>query len=489
MVSSPSPMSPRVLTSSFSMHCLFHLLIISLTTSSIRALSSIRSNPNHPVTSSGSTSKTSSSNKNNNIIKILYDSSNNNHRDLQYHPEQPSRIDACVDLLQQHNSKDSDDDCAGVSESTRRLFFDLIDVAPASSALSASTAINVANESNESNEQDHSSSFFSSSFLQTTRSILTQIHSEEYVNAIQIKCHSSRTKRIQDNKHPLGFVGYIDHDTFLTTESYDVCLRATACWMYCVEQVMMGVHEEGKEEDVEDIKEKETHYNDLKTCMALTRPPGHHATKSIPNGFCIFNFAAAAAVYASTQIPKCTKVSIIDWDVHYGQGVADIIQNYPNIRYVSMHQVPAFPYSGQSRSIFGQYQNVKTVPIQPDSTWKCGYETMFTEEVLPFCYDQVEWDADLIIVCAGYDALNSDELASCSLNANDFGTMTTLLKEYVGLVRMNEEDEKKYEVQQREKRHVGLMFGLEGGYQLGKDVPGGNLPDAVLATLKAAAAI
>eukprot|EP00957_Ditylum_brightwellii_P006770 513624-Ditylum_brightwellii.AAC.1 len=72
--------------------------------------------------------------------------------------------------------------------------------------------------------------------------------------------------------------------------------------------------------------------------MALTRPPGHHATKQKSNGFCIFNFAAAAALHAMSSSSlhhhhPNLKVSILDWDVHYGQGVADIIVDFPNARY------------------------------------------------------------------------------------------------------------------------------------------------------------
>ncbi len=146
-----------------------------------------------------------------------------------------------------------------------------------------------------------------------------------------------------------------------------------------------------------------------------------------------------------------------------------------------MHQVPAFPYQGQSRAISGEHKNIKTVPMAAGSTWTCGYEYLFREEVLPFCYNTKEgnrgnddvWEADLIIVCAGYDALSSDELASCSLNAQDYGKMTTLLRDHIG--HNNGKDNK-----------VGLMFGLEGGYQLRDNVPGGNLADAVLETIKAA---
>ena len=147
------------------------------------------------------------------------------------------------------------------------------------------------------------------------------------------KCRDSRQRRIDEGKNPLGFVGYIDNDTYLTTESYDVCLRATAAWIRAVNLVL-----------------DDPNIDSMNAAMALTRPPGHHATAGLSNGFCILNFAAAAAIHA-IQRDTNFKVSILDWDVHYGQGVADIVMKHNRIRYVSIHQVPAFPYEGESRSL------------------------------------------------------------------------------------------------------------------------------------------
>jgi len=369
------------------------------------------------------------------IIKILYDSSNALHRDVQYHPEQPQRTEACLKSLTKY-----------MTTSERPI--ELIDT---------SSNRNGGDSEGESGISSAAMYPFSDSELDKAKSILIEIHTEELVSSLETKCRLSKKDRLQEGKEHLGFIGYLDHDTYLTTESFDVCLRATASWMKCVDMVLTN-------DKVE---------NNSASCvaMALTRPPGHHATKTLSNGFCVFNFAAAAAVHA-ISLPNCKRVTILDWDVHYGQGIADIIKDYPNIRYVSMHQVPAFPYMGQEKRISGEYGNIKTVPIPADSTWICGYKAAFEDEVLPFCFVKGEWEADLFIICAGYDALDSEELASCSLNAVDYGTMTSLLKGYI-------------KDQRGDDKSVGLMFGLEGGYQLRDNVPGGNLADAVIETLKA----
>lgn len=120
---------------------------------------------------------------------------------------------------------------------------------------------------------------------------------------------------------------------------------------------------------------------------------------------------------------------------------------------------------GESKGVQGG-GNVLTLPMPADTTWTCGYQTLF-DQALDFCVSD-EWQPDLVIVCAGYDALSSDELANCSLSAQDFGRMTRTL-------------------QQRLPPQTALMLGLEGGYQLGDVGPSGNLPQAVVETVRALA--
>eukprot|EP00557_Chaetoceros_sp_GSL56_P008061 CAMPEP_0176493486 /NCGR_PEP_ID=MMETSP0200_2-20121128/9574_1 /TAXON_ID=947934 /ORGANISM="Chaetoceros sp., Strain GSL56" /LENGTH=417 /DNA_ID=CAMNT_0017891151 /DNA_START=30 /DNA_END=1280 /DNA_ORIENTATION=+ len=378
---------------------------------------------------------------------IYFDSSNHLHRDIQFHPEQSSRIDACVkallSFLETPSSSSSSSSTSSVVKARQPL--ELIDVAPMSP--------------NSSQNPNIISNPFTKEQLTRAKEVLMTIHSQELVESLEMKCTASRDRRIQEGKDALGFIGYLDHDTFLTTESYNVCLRAAACWIECVNQVLTPVRKEEEGRGGEGGRQ-------VDFAFALTRPPGHHAMKLLPNGFCIFNFAAAAAVHAIQEYSSsCKKVSIIDWDVHYGQGVADIIQDYSNIRYVSMHQVPAFPYQGEKRGVSGRYQNIMTVPVQPDSTWTCGYSQVFTEYVLPFCCCSSEgWEPDLVIVCAGYDALGSDELASCSLTAQDYGRMTLLLREHFG----------RHQGSTGSSIRAKVVFGLEGGYKLEEGVAGGN---------------
>ena len=162
--------------------------------------------------------------------------------------------------------------------------------------------------------------------------------------------------------------------------------------------------------------------------------------------------------------PEVHRVSIVDWDVHYGQGVADIVAHHPGIRYVSTHQRQAFPYMGQSKEVL--QGNILTLPMPADTTWTCGFQALWDEALEFVCNDA--WRPDVVVVCAGFDALGSDELASCSLTAADFGRMTRALKQRIG-------------------PSTPLVLGLEGGYQLQESGPAGNLPMAVVETVRALA--
>lgn len=359
-------------------------------------------------------------------LPVLFDSTNHLHRDIQYHPEQPERIQVCIQALQDYKQQNDES----------RI--DLIDVAP---------------ETDNSSDGSVSHQPFSQPELKHARTMLVKAHSEELVSNMEQRCRNSRQRRINEEKNPLGFVGHVDDDTYLTTESYDVCLRATAAWIRAVNLAL-----------------DDNITSNGGVSMALTRPPGHHATAGLSNGFCIFNFAAAAALSAIERDPNL-KVSILDWDVHYGQGVADIVMKHDRIRYVSIHQVPAFPYEGETRSLRGEHKNVLTIPILADNTWTCGYKEYFNNVALPFVRSTVDasvWEPDLVIVCAGYDGMASDELASVSLTAPDYWKMTRNLLDHLG-----------------RKKRTGVVFGLEGGYQLAEGMPGGNLADAVLETVRA----
>jgi acetoin utilization deacetylase AcuC-like enzyme len=170
-------------------------------------------------------------------IPIFFDSSNTLHRDIQYHPETPERITVCVQALDTYQKQQA--------EATIQLS----DVAP-----------DVAE--NSTIRKEHRP--FSELELSHARDILLQTHQPALVTRLEERCRSSRQKRMEDGKAALGYIGRIDEDTYITTETFDVCLRATAAWIRSVDIALDST-------------------TGSSSSLALTRPPGHHATYALQN--------------------------------------------------------------------------------------------------------------------------------------------------------------------------------------------------------------
>ncbi len=222
--------------------------------------------------------------------------------------------------------------------------------------------------------------------------------------------------------------GYLDGDTPVSAQSYDVALLAVSAWLDGVDLV----------------------WEHSEPVFVLARPPGHHAESNQGMGFCLFSNAAIAAHYALEK-PGINKVAILDWDVHHGNGTQEIVKTNQNIAYCSLHQSPCYPGTGYTDE-HGSHNNVLNIPISPGSTIAI-YQPTFEQKVVPFL---TNFQPDLLIVSAGYDANHDDPLASISLQPEDYGLFT----EYC------------LEVTRK------ILFGLEGGY----DLPA--LSQSVLATIK-----
>ncbi len=237
------------------------------------------------------------------------------------------------------------------------------------------------------------------------RDVLTfirQIHTAE---------HIERVKRIAESGG-----GRLDGDTPVSAASYQVALLAVSAWLDGVDRVLSSHH----------------------PAFVLARPPGHHATRDRGMGFCLFSNAAIAANYALQQ-PGIAKVAILDWDVHHGNGTEAIVEDDPRLIYCSLHQYPCYPGTGK-RSDRGKHNNILNIPMNAGSTIS-NYQPVFEQEVIPFL---ANFQPDLLIVSAGYDANHLDPLAGISLNPSDYGVLT----KYVLQITKN------------------LLFGLEGGYHL-----------------------
>ena len=156
--------------------------------------------------------------------------------------------------------------------------------------------------------------------------------------------------------------------------------------------------------------------------FALSRPAGHHATANVAMGFGLVNYAAAAVAARLAEAPDAT-VAILDWDVHHGNGVADIFKDEARVRYCSLHEVDNFPGTGLDEADRGPLGNLLNVPL-PKETRSDAYLAALREKALPFLLgadgDGGGGAPELLLVCAGFDGLAADPLAKMALSPDDF---------------------------------------------------------------------
>ena len=220
---------------------------------------------------------------------------------------------------------------------------------------------------------------------------------------------------------PKQGLNFLDGDTILSPGSKDATRDAVGSILTAIDGVM----------------EKE-----FKNAFCAVRPPGHHAEKQKAMGFCVYNNVAVGAYYLLKKY-NISKVAIIDFDVHHGNGTQDIFYNNENVLYISTHQYPYYPGSGAENEK-GINDNVLNIHL-PAGTQ--------THEFLN-AYDHVfiklkEFKPEFILLSAGFDAHKDDPLAQINLESKDFYTLT---KRIMSLAK-NLCDEK-------------IVSILEGGYDL-----------------------
>ena len=155
--------------------------------------------------------------------------------------------------------------------------------------------------------------------------------------------------------------------------------------------------------------------------FVATRPPGHHAEKARPMGFCLFDNAAIAARYAQRQ-HGIARAAIVDFDVHHGNGSQDIFWADKTVMYCSTHQMPLYPGTG-AISESGEYNTVVNAPLKPGDGGE-AFRAAFENRILPRLR---EFQPELIIISAGFDAHMRDPLANLNLVEADFAWATQKL--------------------------------------------------------------
>ena len=217
---------------------------------------------------------------------------------------------------------------------------------------------------------------------------LALAHPREYVEAILAI------------RPPAGETVALDADTAMSEGSVPAALRAAGGAVAAVDAVMEGW---------------------ARNAFAAVRPPGHHAEPSRPMGFCLFNNAAIAALWARARW-GLRRVAVVDFDVHHGNGTQAIFAADAALFYGSSHQMPCYPGTGAVAES-GVAGNIVNAPLRPGEG-SAAFRAAWSGRILPAL---AAFDPELLVISAGFDAHRADPLAELRLETEDFAWITAQL--------------------------------------------------------------
>jgi len=210
-------------------------------------------------------------------------------------------------------------------------------------------------------------------------------------------CHPQEYLTRVRNAVPADGFASLDADTHLSPGSFQAACRGVGANVAAVDRVLSGA---------------------ASNAFIGCRPPGHHAETARAMGFCLFGNAAIAAKHA-LQRHGLTRVAIVDFDVHHGNGTQDLLWDDARTLFCSSHQMPLYPGSGAANER-GAHGNVLNVPLQPGS----GSNEMrqaYQDQIFPALET---FEPELILISAGFDAHQADPLANLNWTTDDFTWIT-----------------------------------------------------------------
>jgi acetoin utilization deacetylase AcuC-like enzyme len=235
---------------------------------------------------------------------------------------------------------------------------------------------------------------------------IARVHDRRYIEAIEAAS-------------PASGLRYLDPDTALNPHSVNAAFHAAGAVVHAVDLVCGGEH---------------------RNAFCAVRPPGHHAESRRAMGFCVFNSVAIGAAHA-LAVHGLSRVAIVDFDVHHGNGTEEMFTDDPRVLMVSTFQYPLYPYSG----VGNPAPNMVNVPLSAGNGG-AEFRDAVQKHWLPALDDH---EPELILVSAGFDAHREDPLAGLALVEDDYAWVT---RELVDVAARHAEGR--------------IVSTLEGGYAL-----------------------
>ena len=236
------------------------------------------------------------------------------------------------------------------------------------------------------------------------------------------RVHPEAHRRLIEMASPASGLAQLDADTFMGPSSLEAALRAAGGAIEAVDAIFNG---------------------EATNAFVAARPPGHHAEPDKVMGFCLFNSAAIAARHARAE-HGAQRIAVVDFDVHHGNGTQAAFCDDEDAFFASSHEWPQYPGTGREDER-GGFDNIRNMPL-PTGTGGEGFRRAWGEVLLPALSD---FDPDIIVVSAGFDAHEADPLGGLLLKEDDYQWLSEKISEIAA--------------DKCEKRMVSL---LEGGYDL-----------------------
>lgn len=247
---------------------------------------------------------------------------------------------------------------------------------------------------------------------EATRQDLCRVHQPRMIERVEEACRQA----------PM----YLDPDTPVSKGSLHAALLAAGAGLTAADGILAQEYDRA---------------------FCCVRPPGHHAGRSRPAGFCLFNNLAVTAAHL-LEVHHLNRVLIVDFDVHHGNGTQEIFYDTDRVYYLSAHLADHYPYvsgyAGETGAGRGQGFNMNL--SFPAGTAPEAYMEVVTDAIGSVTRD---YQPEFILISAGFDSHGDDSLGGLMLEARDFRTLTRVIVEAAESVNAR-----------------GITSFLEGGYHL-----------------------